>query len=133
MIESSNVSDAGWTALRAFVVSLGAVVVSACATLQAREPAKPESAAAATAAAADKPSATPAPESAKPAAGAAAAATPPGAPRPFAEVVKDAKVIQGLFPIWQKDDKAWIEIPADMEAREIAVLSVLGYGDPYLA
>ena len=74
MIESSNVSDAGWTALRAFVVSLGAVMVSACATLQAREPAKPEpSAAAATAAAADKPSATPAPESAKPAAGAAAA------------------------------------------------------------
>ena len=116
MIESSNVSDAGRVALRTFVVSL-AVMVSACATPQAREPAKPEpSAAAATAAAADKPSATPAPESAKPAAGAAAAAaaTPPGAPRPFAEVVKDAKVIQGLFPIWQKDDKAWIEIPADM-------------------
>ncbi len=116
MIESSNVSDAGRVALRTFVVSL-AVMVSACATPQAREPAKPEpSAAAATAAAADKPSATSASESAKPAAGAAAAAaaTPPGAPRPFAEVVKDAKVIQGLFPIWQKDDKAWIEIPADM-------------------
>ena len=28
--------------------------------------------------------------------------------------MKDAKVVQGLFPVWQKDDKAWIEIPADM-------------------
>jgi hypothetical protein len=36
-----------------------------------------------------------------------------GAPRPFAEVIKDAKQISGLFPVWQKDDKTWIEIPAE--------------------
>ncbi|HQR71508.1 MAG TPA: zinc-dependent metalloprotease, partial [Burkholderiaceae bacterium] len=30
------------------------------------------------------------------------------------EIVKDAKQIDGLFPIWQKDDKTWIEIPAAM-------------------
>ena len=37
----------------------------------------------------------------------------PGAPRPFAEVIKDAKPINGLFTVWQKDDKTWIEIPAE--------------------
>ena len=40
-----------------------------------------------------------------------AAATPPGAPKPFAEVIKDATRTDGLFPLWQKDDKTWIEIP----------------------
>jgi hypothetical protein len=47
------------------------------------------------------------------AAPAAATATAPGAPKPFAEVIKDAKRTDGLFPLWQKDDKTWIEIPAD--------------------
>ncbi|MBX7230250.1 MAG: zinc-dependent metalloprotease [Burkholderiaceae bacterium] len=39
--------------------------------------------------------------------------TPPaaaGAPRPFAEVIKDAKQQAGLFSLWIKDEKVWIEI-----------------------
>src|SRR5690242_7133795 len=39
----------------------------------------------------------------------------PGAPatpyaRPFVEVVKDAKETAGLFNIWQKDDKVFLEL-----------------------
>ncbi len=48
-------------------------------------------------------------------AGAASAARPPvdpTAPKPFAEVIKDAKAQPGLFAIWRKDDKVWLEIPA---------------------
>jgi Met-zincin/Domain of unknown function (DUF5117) len=41
-------------------------------------------------------------------------ATPPGGLRPFAEVIKDAKRFDGLFALWQKDDKFWLELkPAD--------------------
>ncbi len=45
---------------------------------------------------------------------AASAARPPvdpTAPKPFAEIIKDAKVQAGLFPIWRKDEKVWLEIP----------------------
>jgi hypothetical protein len=43
-----------------------------------------------------------------------AAATPPGAPRPFAEVIKDARQMSGLFTLWQKDEKVWLELkPSD--------------------
>ena len=47
-----------------------------------------------------------------PAAGSAAAAPRPDptAPRPFAEVSKDAKRQDGLVPLWRKDDKVWLEI-----------------------
>ena len=41
--------------------------------------------------------------------GSPAAATP-GAPRPFAEVIKDAKEQPGLFTLWTKDEKVWIEL-----------------------
>lgn len=37
----------------------------------------------------------------------------PGAPRPFADVIKDARQEDGLFPIWRKDEKVWLEIPKD--------------------
>lgn len=50
---------------------------------------------------------------APPPAAAAAPATPPaaaGAPKPFKEVIKDAKEIPGLFNLYEKDDKVWIEI-----------------------
>lgn len=40
----------------------------------------------------------------------AASATAPGQPKPFAEVVKEAKAEQGLFTLWRKDDKVWIEV-----------------------
>lgn len=36
-----------------------------------------------------------------------------GAPKPFAEVIKGAKEQPGLFPIWRKDEKVWIEIPKE--------------------
>jgi len=45
-------------------------------------------------------------------AGAAPAGPPaaPGAPQPFATVIKDAKKTDGLFTVWQKDDKFWLEL-----------------------
>ncbi|HEX6706578.1 MAG TPA: zinc-dependent metalloprotease [Albitalea sp.] len=39
-----------------------------------------------------------------------------GGLRPFAEVIKDAKRIDGLFTLWQKDDKVWLELkPTDLD------------------
>ncbi len=32
--------------------------------------------------------------------------------KPFREVIAGAAEMKGLFPLWQKDDKVWIEIPA---------------------
>ncbi len=63
--------------------------------------------------------------SAKPAAAtdgapAGAGAAPAGQPRPFADVIKDAKETPGLFPVWQKDEKVWIEIAPEQ------------FGVPYL-
>ena len=47
-----------------------------------------------------------------PAGGAATA----GAPRPFAELIKDAQVQDGHFKLFRKDDKVWIEIaPAQQQ------------------
>ena len=44
------------------------------------------------------------------------ATTPPNPLKPFAEVIKDAKRIDGLFALWQKDDKVWMEIkPSDLD------------------
>jgi hypothetical protein len=58
---------------------------------------------------------------ARPAAAASAASAPASTPaaagalRPFADVVKDAKRSEGLFSVWQKDDKVWLEIrPEDL-------------------
>ncbi len=50
---------------------------------------------------------------------AATAAAPggPPAPKPFAEVIKDAKEEPGFFTTWRKDDKVWIEIPEAMWER----------------
>ncbi|HEU4621515.1 MAG TPA: zinc-dependent metalloprotease, partial [Burkholderiaceae bacterium] len=42
-----------------------------------------------------------------------AAAVPSGPLRPFAEIVKDAKVLPGYFNVWQKDEKVWLEIDPD--------------------
>jgi hypothetical protein len=45
----------------------------------------------------------------------AAPAAPPvaGAPRPFAEIIKDAKQTAGFLTLWQKDEKTWIELTPD--------------------
>ena len=37
-------------------------------------------------------------------------APPPGSPMPFATVIKDAKKTDGLFTLYQKDEKVWIEL-----------------------
>lgn len=55
-------------------------------------------------------------EGAPPAAAAAApAGGPPGAPapRPHAVVIKDAKEVAGLFKMFKKDEKVWLEIKPD--------------------
>jgi hypothetical protein len=42
------------------------------------------------------------------------ATPPPGSPLPFAAVIKDAKKTEGLFTLYQKDEKVWLELkPAD--------------------
>ena len=52
-------------------------------------------------AAAPPPAATP---------GTAAAAPTPGAPRPFKDIVKDAKETAGYYTVYEKDEKVWIAI-----------------------
>ena len=37
----------------------------------------------------------------------------PSAPKPFLEVIRGAKEQPGLFPVWRKDEKVWIEIPKE--------------------
>ena len=41
---------------------------------------------------------------------AAPAPTPPGQPKPFREVLKDSKEVDGLFKVHRKDEKVWIEL-----------------------
>ncbi len=57
-----------------------------------------------------------APKNGAPPAAAASAAAPkppadPTALKPFADVSKDFKAMEGLFPIWRKDEKVFIEVP----------------------
>ncbi|MBK6980787.1 MAG: zinc-dependent metalloprotease [Betaproteobacteria bacterium] len=51
-----------------------------------------------------------APAAGAPAAAPGAAATPPGQPKPYKDVLKDAKAIPGYFTLHQKDEKVWIEL-----------------------
>ncbi len=52
---------------------------------------------------------------AAPASGASAPARPdPAAPRPFADVIKDATQQAGFVPLWRKDERLWLEIPTDL-------------------
>ncbi|MBK7661799.1 MAG: zinc-dependent metalloprotease [Betaproteobacteria bacterium] len=54
-----------------------------------------------------------APAAGAPATPPAAAPTPPGQPKPYKDVLKDAKAIPGYFTLHQKDEKVWIEIKPD--------------------
>jgi hypothetical protein len=99
-------------------VAAAVSLLSACATT-----APDGAASAAKAAAPAAVTSTAAATSSAPTAAAAAASAPngaakppadPTAPKPFAEVSKDAKVQAGLFPIWRKDEKVWLEISKDM-------------------
>jgi hypothetical protein len=108
---------------RATAVALVTALVSACATTTAPNGSNGKAAAPALTAVSAMPAPTAAPAAngarTTPAGGPAPAAvgpsaptvTPQGMPRPFAEVIRDAKRTDGLFPLWQKDDKTWIEIP----------------------
>ncbi|TAG04162.1 MAG: DUF5117 domain-containing protein [Burkholderiales bacterium] len=119
--------------LSKFALSAVALGLASCATLQGLPETKPSaSAASASTKPADAASTAPAAvgdakasTAAAPAGGTATrtppAATPPAAapgtpppPRPFAEIIKDAKEEKGFFTTWYKDDKVWIEIPETM-------------------
>jgi hypothetical protein len=108
---------------------LGAItaLLTGCATTDTAAPpaatAAPAAAAATPAATAPRaPGAAPAatatpPAGAAPAAAAAGPRPPaaaPGSPPPFADVTKDAKRSDGFMPLWTKDDKTWLEVPAEM-------------------
>jgi hypothetical protein len=93
--------------------ALAVLSLSACATGQAPTAAAPVAQAV-----------TPPPADAAraPGAGPAAAAAPaarpdPTAPRPFAEVARDAKRSDGFVPVWRKDDKVWLEISKEQLGR----------------
>jgi len=67
-----------------------------------------------------------------------AAATPgtapaaaPAALKPFADVIKDAKEQKGLFTLWTKEDKVWIEVkPEQLDAPFFfAISSTRGTGE----
>ncbi len=101
-----------------------ALTVAGCATTPVSGPASAPAAGVAArpvVGAATSPAAAPAP--ARPASGAPIPGTPPPAPPPappvlgappaHAVVIKDAKKTEGLFTLWQKEDKVWIELKPD--------------------
>ncbi len=103
--------------------ALVAALLSACATTSTSTGTTNVPAAQASTSASAMPAAAPGPATAPAAAGAAAARPPgtpaapppaPGTPKAFAEVIKGATQTDGLFPLWTKDDKTWIEIPSNM-------------------
>jgi len=117
------------------LVALGAL--AACASLPGTEvtPARPAAPPVPPAAAgATAPAAGSATTGARPPVASAPTAPVAGAPRPFAEVIKDAKRTDGLFPLWTKDDKTWIEIPADRFDQPffLAVSLARGLGERWL-
>jgi Met-zincin/Domain of unknown function (DUF5117)/Domain of unknown function (DUF5118) len=109
--------------LAAAIAVIAPFVMSGCATLSADKETAAIAAAAAQAVAKDgastpqgsAPGAAP-PVSGAPSAAAAAAAAAVAAAqaqKPFADVIKDAKETKGLFNVYQKDEKTWIEIAPD--------------------
>ncbi len=75
-------------------------------------------------AASARPGASPA--SVAQAVGAAAAAAT--GPKPFADVIKDAKETAGLFHVWQKDDKLWLEIAPEQFGKPFLFTANLSRG-----
>jgi hypothetical protein len=64
---------------------------------------------------------------------AAPAATPPapGTPRPYKDVIKDAKETKGFFNLWQKDDKVWIELKPEQLEKPfyVSIIATQGLGE----
>ncbi len=122
-----------WSALFA---APSVLLLGACATTQPTaappSPTPVAAAAATTAQTAPRPAgAASAPAAAGPAAAPTAGArpaTPAGAPAPFADVTKDAKRAAGLLPLWTKDDKTWLEIPAEWLDKPLFFASSIAGG-----
>jgi hypothetical protein len=118
-----------------------ALATAGCATTTASTPptAMPAATAPASAASATTPpAAQPAPGA--PPAAAAASGTPPGAaarpaappapgtPPPFAEVTREAKRADGFVATWTKDERTWLEIPADLLDKPMLLSHSLASG-----
>ena len=108
----------GWRVL----AMLGATAALAGCAVVLPSPTALSAPAPAVAAVPPRPAAAPPPAQAAsvpraPGAAPTAAATPPSSSlRPFVEVVRDARSSEGLFTLWQKDDKVWIELkPEDLD------------------
>ena len=71
---------------------------------------------------------TPQPAAVAAAAAAQAAAQAAQRERPFADVVKDAKEDDGLFRLWTRDDRVWIEIAPDQLNKPFFLTSNLNRG-----
>jgi Met-zincin/Domain of unknown function (DUF5117)/Domain of unknown function (DUF5118) len=77
-----------------------------------------------------QPSQQPSPAAQPAPAGSPAAAARPGAPeppkdKPFAEIVKDAQVIKGLFTLYRTDEKVFLEIlPEQLDRVYLASLTI---------
>jgi len=114
--------------VRTIALATAALTLTACVTV----PTIPEATAKSTAAATPAPAKPQAPAASTPAAAAAAPpAARPGEPpplRPFADVIKDAKEIKGLFTLWQKDEKLWIEIRPEQLDQRFLMSTVLARG-----
>jgi hypothetical protein len=101
---------------------LAPFVMSGCATLSRADAGASADTtaiaeAAASAAGNDEPRSDASSSRSRPAAAAAAAAAAAVQAaqhtKPFNEVVKGAEETKGLFNVWRKDDKVWLELPAD--------------------
>lgn len=97
-------------------IALASLMLCACATPPAGGGAQGAAVAAPAAATAPAAAASGAPGAPGASAPMSAARPPadPTAPKPFAEVSKDTKRQDGLFPILRKDEKVWLEIPRAM-------------------
>ena len=102
-----------------------ALAVAGCAALNATL-APP--AAAKAAAAAPNAAAAPAADGAAAARPATLPAGTPPPPRPFADVIKDARRSEGFVTVWQKDEKLWFELRPDQLDKPFFLSSVLSKG-----
>ena len=132
---------------RSFLLALAAIAIGGCATAP-QSPVEPSAMGTRAAPANAAPAPTEAGNAKPPAAtgggrpggaasaGASAGAGTAGAPptRPFADVIKDAKESKGLFAVWQKDEKAWIEIAPDQFDKPLffSVNLASGIGESFL-